>query len=62
MNYDETEIARSYDRARAFVPETARQWQELLSPSIRKRHAQDHLQARSRAIPFAFAGRAYFLI
>jgi hypothetical protein len=45
MNYDETEIARSYDRARAFVPETARQWQELLSPYIRKRHAQDHLQS-----------------
>jgi hypothetical protein len=42
MNYDETEIARSYDRARAFVPETARQWQELLSPSVKD--AQDHLQ------------------
>jgi hypothetical protein len=55
-----TEIARSYDKAPRI--RAGNQWQELLSPYFRKRHAQDQLQARSRAIPFAFAGRAYFLI
>ena len=39
MNYDETEIAKSYDRARAFVPETARQWKDLLAPYIPKGRA-----------------------
>jgi SAM-dependent methyltransferase len=31
MDYDKTEIAANYDRARALAPETARLWQDLLS-------------------------------
>lgn len=31
MDYDQTEIASSYDKARALVPETARLWRDLLS-------------------------------
>jgi ubiquinone/menaquinone biosynthesis C-methylase UbiE len=31
MDYDQTEIASCYDRARALVPETARLWLDLLS-------------------------------
>jgi ubiquinone/menaquinone biosynthesis C-methylase UbiE len=34
MDYDRTEIAASYDRARALAPETARLWLDLLSASI----------------------------
>jgi ubiquinone/menaquinone biosynthesis C-methylase UbiE len=34
MDYDKTEIAADYDRARALAPETARLWQELLSTDI----------------------------
>jgi ubiquinone/menaquinone biosynthesis C-methylase UbiE len=31
MDYDQTEIATFYDKARALAPETARLWQDLLS-------------------------------
>jgi len=31
MDYDQTEIAAFYDKARAPAPETARLWQDLLS-------------------------------
>jgi len=34
MNYDETEIPTTYDKARALVPETRRLWQDLLSVHI----------------------------
>jgi ubiquinone/menaquinone biosynthesis C-methylase UbiE len=34
MDYDKTEIAASYDKARAFAPETRRLWQDLLSVDI----------------------------
>ena len=34
MDYDKTEIAARYDRARALAPETARLWQDLLSAHI----------------------------
>jgi ubiquinone/menaquinone biosynthesis C-methylase UbiE len=34
MDYDKTEIATTYDRARALAPETARLWQDLLSADI----------------------------
>ena len=34
MDYDQTDIAASYDKARALVPETARLWRELLLPYI----------------------------
>jgi ubiquinone/menaquinone biosynthesis C-methylase UbiE len=37
MDYDQTEIAANYDRARALVPETARLWQDLLSTYIDRR-------------------------
>jgi hypothetical protein len=30
MDYDKTEIAATYDKARAFAPETRRLWQDLL--------------------------------
>jgi hypothetical protein len=36
MDYDKTEIAASYDKARAFAPETLRLWQDLLSVQIEK--------------------------
>jgi hypothetical protein len=32
MDYDQTEIAASYDKARVLAPETARLWQDLLTP------------------------------
>ena len=31
MDYDKTEIAATYDKARALAPATARLWQDLLS-------------------------------
>jgi ubiquinone/menaquinone biosynthesis C-methylase UbiE len=34
MDYDQTEIATSYDKARVLAPETARLWQDLLGPYI----------------------------
>jgi ubiquinone/menaquinone biosynthesis C-methylase UbiE len=34
MDYDQTEIAASYDKARALAPETARLWLDLLSAYI----------------------------
>ena len=34
MDYDKTEIATTYDKARALAPETARLWQDLLSTHI----------------------------
>ena len=34
MDYDETEIATTYDKARALAPETLRLWQDLLSAHI----------------------------
>jgi ubiquinone/menaquinone biosynthesis C-methylase UbiE len=34
MDYDQTEIPASYDKARALAPETARLWQGLLAPYI----------------------------
>jgi ubiquinone/menaquinone biosynthesis C-methylase UbiE len=34
MDYDQTEIAASYDKARALATETARLWQDLLAPYI----------------------------
>jgi ubiquinone/menaquinone biosynthesis C-methylase UbiE len=34
MDYDKTEIAATYDQARALAPETARLWVELLSTDI----------------------------
>ena len=34
MDYDMTEIAASYDKARALAPQTARLWQDLLSAHI----------------------------
>jgi ubiquinone/menaquinone biosynthesis C-methylase UbiE len=34
MDYDATEIAASYDKARALAPETLRLWQDLLSVDI----------------------------
>jgi ubiquinone/menaquinone biosynthesis C-methylase UbiE len=34
MDYDQTEIATTYDKARALAPETARLWQDLLSAHI----------------------------
>ena len=37
MNYDQTEIAESYDQARALAPETARLWLDLLSVYIDRR-------------------------
>jgi ubiquinone/menaquinone biosynthesis C-methylase UbiE len=36
MDYDKTEIAISYDKARALAPETLRLWQDLLSVDIGK--------------------------
>jgi N-acetylglutamate synthase-like GNAT family acetyltransferase len=36
MDYDKTDIATSYDRARSLAPETARLWQDLLSPYIHR--------------------------
>jgi ubiquinone/menaquinone biosynthesis C-methylase UbiE len=34
MDYDKTEIAATYDKARALAPETVRLWQDLLSVHI----------------------------
>lgn len=34
MDYDKTEIAATYDKARALAPETDRLWQDLLSAHI----------------------------
>lgn len=34
MDYDQTEIATSYDKARALAPETRRLWQDLLAADI----------------------------
>jgi ubiquinone/menaquinone biosynthesis C-methylase UbiE len=34
MDYDQTEIATFYDKARALAPETARLWQELIAADI----------------------------
>jgi hypothetical protein len=34
MDYDKTEIASSYDKARALAPQTVRLWQHLLSLHI----------------------------
>jgi ubiquinone/menaquinone biosynthesis C-methylase UbiE len=34
MDYDKTEIAATYDKARALAPETARLWRDLLSAHI----------------------------
>jgi ubiquinone/menaquinone biosynthesis C-methylase UbiE len=34
MDYDKTEIAATYDKARALVPETHRLWQDLLSAHV----------------------------
>jgi hypothetical protein len=34
MDYDKTEIAATYDQARALEPETVRLWQDLLSVYI----------------------------
>src|SRR5437764_3738702 len=34
MDYDRTEIAVTYDRARAMAPETVRLWQDLLAADI----------------------------
>src|ERR1700738_3716994 len=34
MDYDQTEIATNYDRARALAPDTARLWLNLLSTYI----------------------------
>ena len=34
MDYDKTEIATTYDKARALAPETVRLWQDLLSVQI----------------------------
>jgi SAM-dependent methyltransferase len=34
MDYDQTEIASTYDKARALAPETARLWQDLLAVHI----------------------------
>lgn len=34
MDYDQTEIASTYDRARALAPETARLWLDLLAGHI----------------------------
>ena len=34
MDYDKTNIAASYDKARALAPETRRLWQDLLSAHI----------------------------
>src|SRR5690242_15739173 len=34
MDYDQTEIAAAYDKARGLAPETARLWLELLSAYI----------------------------
>jgi ubiquinone/menaquinone biosynthesis C-methylase UbiE len=34
MDYDKTEIAATYDEARALAPETVRLWQDLLSVRI----------------------------
>jgi SAM-dependent methyltransferase len=34
MDYDKTEIAATYDQARALAPETVRLWQDLLSVHI----------------------------
>ena len=34
MDYDQTDIATSYDRARALAPETRQLWQDLLSAHI----------------------------
>jgi SAM-dependent methyltransferase len=36
MDYDRTEIATSYDKARALAPETARLWLTLISPYINR--------------------------
>jgi ubiquinone/menaquinone biosynthesis C-methylase UbiE len=36
MDYDRTEIATCYDRARVLAPETARLWQDLLAPHIHR--------------------------
>src|ERR1700686_5555786 len=34
MDYDKTEIATNYDKARALAPETRRLWQDLLAAHI----------------------------
>jgi ubiquinone/menaquinone biosynthesis C-methylase UbiE len=34
MDYDKTDIATNYDKARALAPETLRLWRDLLSVSI----------------------------
>jgi hypothetical protein len=34
MDYDETEIATTYDKARALAPEALLLWQDLLSAHI----------------------------
>jgi ubiquinone/menaquinone biosynthesis C-methylase UbiE len=34
MDYDQTQISASYDKARALEPETARMWRELLSADL----------------------------
>src|SRR5438552_4166163 len=34
MDYDQTEIATAYDKARVLAPETARLWLDLLAPYI----------------------------
>ena len=34
MDYDSTDIASAYDEARAVVPETTRQWRDLLAAQI----------------------------
>jgi ubiquinone/menaquinone biosynthesis C-methylase UbiE len=36
MDYDKTEIATTYDKARALAPETLRLWQDLLSVHIER--------------------------
>src|SRR6201987_5387119 len=37
MDYDQTQIAESYDQARALAPETARLWLDLLSVYVDRR-------------------------
>jgi ubiquinone/menaquinone biosynthesis C-methylase UbiE len=37
MDYDQTEIAESYDQARALAPETARLWLDLLTAYVDRR-------------------------
>jgi ubiquinone/menaquinone biosynthesis C-methylase UbiE len=36
MDYDQTKIAASYDKARVLAPETAQLWQDLLAPYIHR--------------------------